>query len=71
MAKNIMGIPNQYLMYSGSGIVGMVGGSVTLWLVGKAIDLNATQLGMGITAGAAVGFLAGSYVGWKVYEKYR
>jgi hypothetical protein len=69
--KTILGLPRQYLVYTVSGLVGMVGGSAILWGVGKIISLEGMNLIAGVTLGAAIGYLGGAYVGWKAYEYYR
>ena len=62
MAKTLIwGIPMQYVIYAGSGLVGMVIGGIA----GAIVSLALAPLGM------IVGYIVGTYVGWKVYEKFR
>jgi hypothetical protein len=66
----ILGIPGDYLLFSATGLVGMVVGSgIVNWMT-KNVKLTKKKV-LGISIGGIVGFLAGSGVGWWVYEMWR
>jgi len=74
MAKDVFGVPVQWLMFIVAGVCGGLVGAIVGWVIGGALAIVLAIAGLPIYIALVfmvLGWVAGSYVAWRVYERLR